>query len=239
MLPEAITVHNTANDASAMSEVSYMLRNNNQISYHYAVDDYRAVQGIPLNRNTWHASDGSNGFGNRKTISIEICYSKSGGTKFEKAEKNTAYLIACLLQERGWGIERIKKHQDFTNKRCPHRTLDLGWDRFLNIIKNYMQTSDNTVYGNINYSDVYNRDYYYNRYSDLQNAFGNDGEALIRHFASYGMKEGRQACEDFNVLIYKENYPDLQNAFKDDLGAYFIHYINYGKKEGRIADKRF
>ena len=55
MNAEYITVHNTANDASAMAEVSYMLSNNNYTSFHYAVDDYRVVQGIDTNRNAWHA----------------------------------------------------------------------------------------------------------------------------------------------------------------------------------------
>ena len=32
MIPQGITVHNTANDASAMSEVSYMIGNNNKTS---------------------------------------------------------------------------------------------------------------------------------------------------------------------------------------------------------------
>ena len=88
MSPEYITVHNTANDASAMSEISYMLGNDRECSFHLAVDDTRAVQGIDLNRNTWHAGDGGNGTGNRKSISIEICYSKSGGDRFIKAEQN-------------------------------------------------------------------------------------------------------------------------------------------------------
>ena len=78
MIPEGITVHNTANDASALNEITYMTNNNYEISYHYAVDDIQAVQGLPLNRNGWHASDGGSGFGNRKTIAIEICYSLSG-----------------------------------------------------------------------------------------------------------------------------------------------------------------
>lgn len=232
MVPEAVTVHNTANDASAISEVSYMLRNNNQVSYHYAVDDYRAVQGIPLNRNTWHASDG-NGFGNRKTISIEICYSKSGGTRFEKAEQNTAYLIACILQERGWGIERVKKHQDFTNKRCPHRTLDLGWQRFLNMIQSYMFEP---IRHGRDYSVAFNAEYYNNKYSDMQNAFHGNAEALFEHFLVYGIYEGRQAAEGFNVNIYMNNYySELYSAFGEDKGAYLEHYIDYGRNEGRKA----
>lgn len=53
---KGITVHNTANDASALNEIAYMTNNNYEISYHYAVDDIQAVQGLPLNRNGWHAS---------------------------------------------------------------------------------------------------------------------------------------------------------------------------------------
>ena len=137
MTAEFIVVHNTANDATAENEVAYMIRNKNQVSFHYAVDDQEVVQGVPINRNTWHAGDG-NGEGNRKGISIEICYSKSGGTRFDQAEKNAAHFIATLLRERGWGIEKVKKHQDFRNKYCPHRTLDKGWNGFLQMIKSYL-----------------------------------------------------------------------------------------------------
>ena len=55
MTPEGITINNTANDASAKNEISYMIGNNSQTSFHYAVDDYQAVQGIPENRNSWNA----------------------------------------------------------------------------------------------------------------------------------------------------------------------------------------
>ena len=135
MTPEYITVHNTYNDASAMSEISYMLGNNLTTSFHAAVDDTRVVTGIPFNRNAWHSGDGGNGTGNRKSIGIEICYSKSGGDRFIAAEKLAAKYIAMLLKQYGWGIDRVKKHQDWSGKYCPHRTLDMGWDRFLNMVK--------------------------------------------------------------------------------------------------------
>ena len=137
MNAEFIVVHNTANDASANNEIEYMKSNNNKVSFHYAVDDTEIVQGIPENRNAWHAGDG-NGNGNRKGIAIEICYSKSGGEKFDKAEENAAEFIASKLKEKGWGIDKVKKHQDFANKYCPHRTLDYGWERFLNKVRNYL-----------------------------------------------------------------------------------------------------
>ena len=76
-----------------------------------------------------------------KSIGIEICYSKSGGERFEQAEKLAAEYIAYLLKQYGWGIDRVKKHQDWSGKYCPHRTLDMGWERFLNIIREYLDES--------------------------------------------------------------------------------------------------
>lgn len=135
MTAEFIVVHNTYNDAPARNEIAYMISNNNETSFHYAIDDKEIVQGIPENRNAWHASDGGKGKGNRKGIAIEICYSESGGEKFIAAEKQTAKFIAFKLKEKGWGIDKVKKHQDFANKYCPHRTLDMGWDRFLKMVQ--------------------------------------------------------------------------------------------------------
>ena len=132
---EGYCVHNTYNDASAENEISYMISNNNATSFHYAIDDKEVVQGIPENRNAFHASDGASGAGNRKYIAIEICHSKSGGTKFVAAEKNAAKFIASGLKEKGWDISHVKKHQDFSGKYCPHRTLDMGWQRFLDMVQ--------------------------------------------------------------------------------------------------------
>ena len=134
MKPTRIVIHNTANDAPAENEIKYMHSNNKEQSFHFAVDDKEIVQGLPENRNGWHASDG-NGKGNREGIAIEICYSKSGGDRFIKAEENAVDLIVDILNRYNWDIDKVTKHQDYTNKYCPHRTLDLGWDRFINMIK--------------------------------------------------------------------------------------------------------
>ena len=144
MTPTRIVVHNTANDASAKNEIAYMRRNNNQVSFHYAVDDKEVVQGILENRNAWHSGDG-NGKGNREGIAIEICYSKSGGTKFDKAEANAVELIVDILKRYGWGVDKVTKHQDYNGKYCPHRTLDLGWERFLGLIEDKLNPKTKTV----------------------------------------------------------------------------------------------
>ncbi|CAI6283555.1 peptidoglycan-binding protein [Bacillus subtilis] len=38
--------------------------------------------------------------------------------------------MAQLLKERGWGIDRVRKHQDGNGKYCPHRILSEGrWNQ--------------------------------------------------------------------------------------------------------------
>lgn len=87
----------------------------------------------------------------------------------------------------------------------------------------------------VDYSPVFNYDYYKNKYGDLKKAFGNDFRAYINHFVSNGMKEGRQASEEFNLANYKARYTDLQKKFGNNNVSYYMHYINYGKKEKRNA----
>ena len=57
MKPEYITIHNTANDASAANEIAYMIRNNNATSFHVAIDDKEVIEAIPFSRNAWHAGE--------------------------------------------------------------------------------------------------------------------------------------------------------------------------------------
>ena len=133
MTPQYITIHNTANDASADNEYKFMTSTNakSTTGWHIVVDDVKAIYAIPLNRNSWHAGDGVNGTGNRKSIGIEICYSKSGGSRYNKAEENCVQLVASLLKKYGLSIDRVKKHQDWSGKKCPHRILDEGrWNSF-------------------------------------------------------------------------------------------------------------
>ena len=139
MTAEYITIHNTENSATAENEIKYMISNNNQVSFHFAVDDTCAIQGLPLDRNAWAAGDGANGPGNRKSIHVEICYSKIGGIKFENAEKDAANLTAQLLHERNWDISKVKRHKDWSGKNCPRLTMQKGWASFLNMVKDELK----------------------------------------------------------------------------------------------------
>lgn len=126
MTPKYVTVHNTDNPnaAPAKSEVDYMISNDNQVSFHVAVDDVEAIQGIPFNRNAWASGDGANGNGNRNSIHVEICKNKLGASSpiFKKAETNAVEVCTQLLKQYGLGIDRLKSHKDWSGKNCPSTT---------------------------------------------------------------------------------------------------------------------
>ncbi len=150
MNPIGIAIHNTYNDAPAKNEASYMKSNNNQVSFHIVVDDIEAIKVIPFNRNAWACGDGSAGNGNRKYISLEICYSKSGGTKFANSEKLASKVVAEICKDYGWGIDRVKAHRDFAKKDCPHRT---NMDAFKKMVKNELRNNSNQEQSKLNFKN--------------------------------------------------------------------------------------
>ncbi len=86
---------------------------------------------------------------------------------------------------------------------------------------------------------TFDAEYYYNTYSDLQGAIGNDASALYNHYIQHGLKEGRSGSAEFNCKAYVNNYADLRNAFGNDIAAYCNHYEQLGKNEGRNASVQF
>lgn len=191
---EGITVHNTYNDASAMAEASYAIGRPDKVSFHVAIDEYRAVELLPLNRSCFAAGDGRYGFGNAKTINIEICYSKSGGEKFEQAERLAAEYIALKLKEYGWGIDKVGTHEMRSGKYCPHRTLDMGWNRFLNIIKSYLN-NETPINNNVNNdgSDVDMKTYQNGSTSEIVWA---DANCTVK----IGCLNPRERCDCFGIF---------------------------------------
>ena len=93
-----------------------------------------------------------------------------------------------------------------------------------------------TIYNGVDYSAVYNYQYYIKQNPDVAAAYQSDDYAALEHFVTFGMSEGRMANSEFNVAIYQSNYPDLQAAFGGNLAAYYEHYMRCGKAEGRVAN---
>ncbi|WP_330948909.1 peptidoglycan recognition protein family protein [Virgibacillus sp. MG-45] len=132
MNPEYITVHNTANTnkgADAEMHSRYLLNGagGRTVGWHFTVDDKEVYQHLPLNEHGWHAGDGGNGTGNRKSIGIEICENEDGD--FGKAVSNAVWLIQQLMNEHTISIEKVVTHKHWSGKNCPRRLLD-QWTGF-------------------------------------------------------------------------------------------------------------
>ncbi|WP_442601714.1 peptidoglycan recognition protein family protein [Paenibacillus sp. KN14-4R] len=141
MMPQFITIHNTGNPTStAKNERSWLTNptNNRTASYHIVVDEHEAIECLPLDEVGWHAGDG-NGDGNMRSIGIEIC--ESGN--YKKSLDNAAELVVKLLSERSWGVDRLRRHYDWSGKICPRLMYDggnwTGWKRFIAKVENNLQ----------------------------------------------------------------------------------------------------
>ena len=98
-----------------------------------------------------------------------------------------------------------------------------------------INVSDRFVYKGVDYTAVFDADYYLNRYTDIQKAYGTNGYGALAHFVNFGMKEGRQGSSAFSAKSYMNLYPDLRRSFGTNMKGYYMHYVNYGYKEHRIA----
>ena len=97
--------------------------------------------------------------------------------------------------------------------------------------------SKTTIYEGVDYSSVFDPEYYLAKYPDLRAAFGEDETKAIAHFVEYGMPEGRQGSAEFNAVLYQLRNADLNEAFGENMKLYYMHYLNYGKAEGRNASR--
>ena len=118
MIPEYLTIHSTGNlNSTAQNERDNLNRTSNTSStgFHIVVDDTQAIECIPLDMVAFHAGDGANGTGNTKSIGLEIC--ESGDRN--KTIENAVEVAAKILHERNWGIDKLKRHYDWSGKNCP------------------------------------------------------------------------------------------------------------------------
>ncbi|OMD07832.1 N-acetylmuramoyl-L-alanine amidase [Paenibacillus odorifer] len=142
MTATTITIHNTGNPASsAANERAWLTNPTNarQASFHIVVDEREAIECLPLTENAWHSGDGSAAkSGNRTSIGVEIC--ESGN--YAKTLDNAAVLVASMLKERGWGVDRLRRHYDWSGKICPRLMYDgdkwTGWAAFKALVEAHL-----------------------------------------------------------------------------------------------------
>lgn len=129
MKPQYLTIHSTGNPSStAKNERAWLTNpsNTRTASWHIVVDQNEAIEAIPLNEVAYHAGTAA---GNSKSIGLEIC--ESGNR--EKTLAHAAEVAASILKKYGWGVDRLRRHHDWSGKICP-RILQpnnwAGWGQF-------------------------------------------------------------------------------------------------------------
>lgn len=125
MIVKGITIHNTGNEKTA-KQLHQILINDKQMNLcHYLVDENDIANTWSVEECASHTGKGYD-YGNRYTISIEICRSTSREDLYLKAQANAVKLIKELMEKYNLTTKNIYFHRDFdTKKKCPHRILDI------------------------------------------------------------------------------------------------------------------
>jgi len=239
-----IVIHYTGNDGDhGESNGSYFRKNVVKSSAHYFVDDDSVTQSVPEDYTAYsvggakYASCAKTGGGkmykkctNANSISIELCDTVRNGKVYpsDATIANALELTRSVMKRYGIPADRVIRHFDVNGKSCPTYWCGTSYkdNLWLTVFKNKL------VYDST-YDAVFDSTYYATKYADLKTSFGTDRVALLNHFITCGMNEGRQGISTFNVQIYKAYNDDLQEAFGEDLLKYYEHYINFGYKENR------
>ena len=82
---------------------------------------------------------------------------------------------------------------------------------------------------------VFDAAYYAETYPDVVAVIGNDANALLAHYITFGADEGRNASATFNLDAYASANPDLVEVFGDNVNAYIQHYAMNGINENRVS----
>ena len=133
--PTSITIHQTGNiGAPAKNNHNYMKncnKNGSRIaSWHFTVDDKEIYQAQSTNYKCYHAG---NSTGNATSIGIEICMFNDKERQ-RKCYENAIALVKILLNYYGWGVDKVKRHKDWSGKHCPAWLIEgkfgYTWDWF-------------------------------------------------------------------------------------------------------------
>lgn len=136
MNPSTFTIHSTGNaNSTARNERDYLTnpQNTTDTGFHLVVDEKECICCIPFTEVAYHAGDGANGPGNTTSVAMEIC--ESGDR--DKTLKHAAEVAAWFLKGRGWGVDRLRQHHDWSGKNCPRILRDTGrWPEFVQMVQN-------------------------------------------------------------------------------------------------------
>ncbi|SFG04158.1 Mannosyl-glycoprotein endo-beta-N-acetylglucosaminidase [Lachnospiraceae bacterium C7] len=161
-----------------------------------------------------------------KTLKHFVEYGMNEGRRGSENFDVVSYKNAYGDLRAAYGKDLKKYYMHYINYGKKEGRITTGVSTLQNPIRTYQ---------GVDYSLVYDYNYYIQHNPDVARAFPNDDVATLKHFINYGMNEGRIAKDTFNVKAYKNAYRDLRAAYGNNMSAYYKHYIDYGYREGRVA----
>lgn len=156
------------------------------------------------------------------------------GAVFEVKKNNTVVATLTTGADGHCGTANLEPGTYTVTEKTAPTNYDKSTETFT-VNVNPSLANNGYMYENAYMGYVFDADYYLSKNSDVNRAVNGDKAKAFEHFVKYGLKEGRQGCEWFNVNEYISNYSDIASAFTGDdknLKA-AIHFCNYGAKEGR------
>lgn len=212
--PKYIVMHETDNwsngaGANAHARAHYN-GNLGSASVHYYVDDKEIYQTLRHEDGPWAVGDnrGYSDITNRNSIDIELCVNPD--SNYEVARSNAIELCVYLLKQQGFGIDRLKTHNNASGKHCPRRILD----------ENYWNTFKEKVAALLDGSSSNNQDNNSNDYDySVKNKYGvvTGNEVRLRDGSS----------TDSNVLGYANKGEKFKIGYK--LGDWYsVYWGNHG-----------
>jgi N-acetylmuramoyl-L-alanine amidase len=139
-----LTIHNTDNTgkgANAKAHSSfvrftgyYMLNGKKQwVSWHYTVDDTRAIRQLPDDERAYHAGSSANS----TSLAMEICMNSDNNQPV--CDDRAARLAALILHDQDIPISAMVTHESWTGKKCPALLrAPAKWAAFQKLVKGYL-----------------------------------------------------------------------------------------------------
>ena len=96
------------------------------------------------------------------------------------------------------------------------------------------------VYGTVSEEDIellrtlFDAEWYLKENPELADFFGNDTEALFKHFYKCGLFEGRTCSSLFDPAAYASAYGDLEAMYGNNILKYYEHYIKSTPEEKEL-----
>ena len=245
---DTITIHHMAGNLSVETCGKLFHKKNGSSNYGIGTDGRIALY-VPESNGAWTSSNKTN---DMRAITIEVANEILAPYWTISAAAMTSLINLCAdicrrnnipaLVWSGNKQDRINHrngsnmtmHKDFAATACPGPFLEQCLPLIAVAVNQQLITpaSDYIING-LDYAPVFDPEFYYNKYPDLQLAIGFNTGALWEHFKTFGMNEARQGSAEFDPKYYRSHYSDLDAVYHDDWFGYYTHYIMFGKDEGR------